>query len=187
MKNSWWDRNLFDPKKEKDFKGWVGDHTATTKVITARYIKAKRYMSVLDIGCANMTFKQALEVEGYLGKYTGADSSTFWLGQEDFVQADIEELQFKDNEFDVSYVRHVLEHLYDFRKGLSEAIRVCSKECIVVFFNKPLNERKNRYIIEQDLYDNTYPKLELENFLKEKGLKFEFESLAKETILYIQK
>lgn len=48
-----------------------------------------------------------------------------------FIQADAENLPFGDNSFDTIVASHILEHLSDFNKGLSEIKRVMRKRAII--------------------------------------------------------
>jgi SAM-dependent methyltransferase len=48
------------------------------------------------------------------------------------IQASMEELPFKDKEFDTGLYSHVLEHSYDFEKAISEAKRVFKRLIIIV-------------------------------------------------------
>lgn len=49
----------------------------------------------------------------------------------DFRTADLENLPFEDNTFDIVVSSHVLEHIPDFDKGLREIMRVTKKRAIV--------------------------------------------------------
>lgn len=49
-----------------------------------------------------------------------------------FVAGDIENLPFKDGEFETVISTHTLEHTKDLKKAVSELRRVCSKELIIV-------------------------------------------------------
>lgn len=55
------------------------------------------------------------------------------------IMAPMEDLPFKDKEFDTGLYSHVLEHSYDFEKAISEAKRVFRRLIIVVPINDPYN------------------------------------------------
>lgn len=51
----------------------------------------------------------------------------------------VQEIPFEDNFFDITILRHIGEHLSpdDFHLAIEEAIRVSSKEVVIVFFLEP--------------------------------------------------
>jgi SAM-dependent methyltransferase len=51
----------------------------------------------------------------------------------------MENLPFKDKEFDTGLYSHVLEHSFDFKKAVSEAKRVFKRLIIIVPINDPYN------------------------------------------------
>lgn len=185
----WWNNNLFS--KIDAFNDWIGDYTAETKKIVAEYIAKKRYGSVLDIACGTATFKKSLEVAGSKATYTGVDSSIYWQNQPhdfDLILNDAEDLKdIADNSYSVVYMRHILEHLPTFRKGLNEAIRVAKKEVVVVFFNKPQDNEEIRTVVDGSIvYTNIYSKKDIEDSLSD--YTFEWQDVnEQEIILYIKK
>jgi ubiquinone/menaquinone biosynthesis C-methylase UbiE len=192
MKQTWWDQNLVDDKTLKEFKGWVGDSTVDTKVIPAKHIVKKGYESVLDIGCADGSFKKSLETEGFKGTYVGLDSSGFWIDYNKdkfkFIHDDLDDIQLADGSYECTFARHVLEHQNDFRKGLAEAVRVAAKECIVVFYKQPTDKEVKSYLTKYDLHDNIYAKDDIKKFLDNLNVKsYLFQEIHNETILYIEK
>lgn len=192
MKQTWWDQNLVDENTLKQFKGWIGDYTAETKIIPAKHIVEKKYKTVLDIGCADGSFKKSLESVGYKGKYIGLDSSGFWIDYNkhkfQFIHNDLDDIQLPDNAYDCTFLRHVLEHQNDFKKGLVEGVRVCQKECIVVFYKQPAEKEVKSYLTKYDLHDNIYSRNDIKKFLDDLGVKgYTFQDIHNETILYIQK
>jgi len=57
------------------------------------------------------------------------------LDKINFIEADAENLSFQDNEFDLVISSHVLEHLPNFEKGLSEIRRVTKSNAIIALPN----------------------------------------------------
>jgi tetratricopeptide (TPR) repeat protein len=79
----------------------------------------------VEIGCANgFIFKEYPNM-------TRVDIDN-WHNLENFVQANAEELPFKDKEFDVAILGEVLEHVKNPNKALSEALRVANRVVITV-------------------------------------------------------
>jgi len=70
-----------------------------------------------------------------------------------FTGAPIEELPFPDGHFDTVICTHVLEHILDLRKALSELRRVCGRRLIVVV---PL-EREHSFTFNPHIHFFPYP------------------------------
>jgi ubiquinone/menaquinone biosynthesis C-methylase UbiE len=148
--------------------------------------------NVLDVGCANgfATIEQALR---HKIKITGVDFSDQMIhhakeralpGEIDFQVADIRNLPFEDETFDVTYTTRVLINLpnwEDQKDGIDECIRVTKKGGIIILseaFYEPLvllnslRQLKNlKPLVEHDF--NRYLKKEkLESYLND-GFYFE--------------
>ena len=88
---------------------------------------------ILDLGCGEGTRLNWL-VGNSKKKGVGIDISTKAIGMGRksypklmFFEGDLENLDFKDNSFDLVYSAYVLEHLTDAEKMIKEAIRVTKK------------------------------------------------------------
>ncbi len=91
----------------------------------------KSYGSLLDVGCGNGYFLN--RVKDLIPDTCGCDVfDNVHLDGGKYVQADIENLPFDDNEFDVVCCHHVLEHVLDLPKAVAELKRVAAKKLIVV-------------------------------------------------------
>jgi len=87
--------------------------------------------SLLDVGCASGYFLEKAAIKTY--KTTGCDVITgISFDHSEYVQANVEELPFEDNSYDVVTCSHTLEHVIDFQKSISELKRVARKQIIVV-------------------------------------------------------
>lgn len=95
---------------------------------------------VLDAGCGDGVLSIMLAQKGAV--VTGTDISEPNIAAAkkyaekvglkiDFKVADIENLPFLDNEFDIVVSSHVLEHIPDFDKGFHEIMRVTKKRAVV--------------------------------------------------------
>lgn len=114
-----------------------------------RYAHDKQYRSVLrfvnqgetvlDAGCGEGSLSRMIAEKGAV--VTGTDISepnvenAARLAKEQNLQitfktADLENLPFPDNSFDVVVCSHVLEHIPDFDKGLQEIFRVAKKKVV---------------------------------------------------------
>jgi ubiquinone/menaquinone biosynthesis C-methylase UbiE len=166
FKQTWWDLNL--ENKMETFKSWIGDYNSESKKFIRQYVINNNYASLADFGCGVATEYFGYKNDNYNIKYLGIDSSSILNDKNTKVAvpmlfSDINETQLKDNEYEVSFSRHVLEHQPTYKDSLNEMIRVASKEVINIFFIKP-DKEKIDYNLNLNLYHNTYDKLEIESF-----------------------
>jgi ubiquinone/menaquinone biosynthesis C-methylase UbiE len=191
--SDWWNKNLKDEKMMKIFKGWIGSFDAISKKFTRKYIERMGYKSLLDAGCGCCTEYFGYKNDGYSIKYSGVETCKllFEEGINNGIDVKLnssERLPFDNNSYDVVYIRHLLEHLPGYNKALDEAIRVANNEVLVVFFLKPtISATKINYNEEENLYNNDYNKVEIENYIKTNTevYSFRWESIANEEILHI--
>jgi SAM-dependent methyltransferase len=145
---------LSDPNQIKRFYTSHHDHISDKRYNSPYWIRRyahrqihaqflphlKPGQRVLDAGCGEgilscLVAKQGLEV-------VGVDISTpniknakrlaqSWGIKATFIQGDAEELPFHDRSFDVVLSSHVLEHLPDLDKGLSELYRVTRNQALI--------------------------------------------------------
>lgn len=193
FKQTWWDKNL--SQKFDEFKGWVGDFKSESKVFVRNYVKTKNYESIVDCGCGPATEFFGYKHDGYDINYLGVDSSTFIHNHitnngVPAILSPIEKIELPDSSFDVSFSRHVMEHLPTFRFGLSELIRLANKEAINVWFIKPDSlEEKINYDGKENLFHNKYNRNDVETLLitNNKVASWRWEDVNdKEIALFIQ-
>lgn len=115
---------------------------------------------VCDVGCGTGYLLNFLQRQEQLGanEYTGVDfiidqSTAEQYPAIKFAAAPIEELPFPDGYFDTVICTHVLEHILDIRKAVTELRRVCRKRLIVVV---PL-EREYRFTFNPHIHFFPYP------------------------------
>ena len=87
---------------------------------------------VLDVGCGRGYFLNRLQEKEYDNIYGLDLFDNLDLGKATYVKGNIENLPFKDNEFDVITCSHTIEHLLDPQKSISELKRVAKKVIITV-------------------------------------------------------
>ncbi len=174
-KQTWWNQNA--EARLEEFKGWVGDATAPSKVYMAEYIKARAELglqTLLDAGCGTGTFYDTLRQLKVNIAYTGADSCQYFLSMNrdrgvSVIDADIRHLPVVDGAFYVAFSRHTFEHQPNVEGILRELIRVARREMCHIFFIRPLVGNGQMGNINWDfktnLYHNTYTREEIEGVL----------------------
>lgn len=101
--------------------------------------------SVLDVGCGPGWNFDHFKEYGPNVLYSGSDLSPRFVrvankriqekyGESPIILADMRELPFKDNQFDVVLLQDVLEHTNGYEKPVREALRVARKRVIVCFW-----------------------------------------------------
>lgn len=127
-------------------KRFRSEHPIRKYVHMQQYLGMLNYirpgMSILDAGCGEGVLSVLMAKKG--ARVTGCDISDpniqrckEYANEEgvadntNFLVADLEGLPFSDNKFDLVVSSHVLEHLPDFDKGLSEVMRVTKKRSII--------------------------------------------------------
>lgn len=168
---TWWNTNLSNPQKFNEYLGWLGNEEANSRVFIRENIKDLDIKSIADFGCGPCVEYTALKSEGYEFDYIGIDSCSVLKEVNEskgipFLNSPVEKTGLEDSSYELSYSRHVFEHLPTFKDALKEMIRVSSKYVAHIFFIKPGSEDKENYWEEENLYHNTYSKSSIENYLK---------------------
>jgi len=100
----------------------------------SRFIKfdIKEGEKVLDIGSGGFPFPYATQLVDKFPEKTHHRYEKLKTKNLPFVQADIQELPFGDKSFDFVYCSHVLEHVEDPAKAISEIVRIGKRGFIEV-------------------------------------------------------
>lgn len=133
--------------------------------------------SVLDVGCGNgFVYRSARDKGVTFSRYVGVDLSTKFIEaaqklspEIDWRRGDAEQLEFKDEEFDVVIMMHMLECLDGFEKAVMEALRV-SKDRVVVCFWKQFAEKTEIKPTDPHGYESVYSKEDWFAFLEKIGM-----------------
>lgn len=166
-KQTWWDKEI--KNQFEDFKSWVGGPQAYSKKNMRNYILKKKYKSIIDIGCGMcddyFVYKQLdSDIE-----WLGVDSSKFLINARDpaipVLNREAHDTNFDDNQFEVAYARHVLEHQKSYKPILTEMVRIAEKMVIHIFFIPPRDKEIINWQKETNLYHNTFTRKEIEEFL----------------------
>lgn len=171
FKQTWWDTNLSNERKFNEYLGWLGSENAESRVFIRDNIKDLDIKSMADFGCGPCIEYAALSGEGYEIDYLGIDSCVHLKELNEskgikFLQAPVEKTGLEDSSYEISYSRHVFEHLPTYKDALKEMIRVASKYVVHIFFIKPEDEEKIDHWEEENLYHNHYSKKDIETYLK---------------------
>lgn len=126
---------LKDQFEGNEVSGYYSWHAKAERDNLSRFVKSVAEMgvsvnSLLDVGCRNgRVLGAAEEILGTDGRIVGVDITPEFVGNcEDqgfeVHCADMHEMPFKDQEFDLTYCFHALEHAYDVGKAIKELARV---------------------------------------------------------------
>jgi len=128
---------------------------------------AKYGHTVLDIGCGGGIQYAAIHEFYPEIDYTGVDITPKMLNAAHslfpdvkFEWGDAAELQYANSQFDVTFLRHVLEHhpLSNGQKILHEALRVARNAVLTLFFIEPQDIKEDIIVKQKEsgFYLNTY-------------------------------
>jgi len=138
-----------------------------------------RGKTFLDAGCGTGTMVQVLDKCGYdaVGvEYSDAGVEVCEKKGIEVYQGDIQNLQFKDDEFDTVLSQHVLEHVDDDLEALKEMCRVAKLKVISVVPSPVVGTNPDRTEVRR--YDSNTLKELKENFDKETDYTLEYEKLV---------
>lgn len=172
FKQTWWDINLVNEQKFNEYLRWLGDRQADSRVFILDNIKELEIKSIADFGCGPCVDYFSLKEDGYEFDYLGIDSCIH-LSEVNtskdipFLNSSVEKTSLADNSYELSYSRHLFEHLPSYKDVLKEMIRVSSKYVVHIFFIKPSEEEKINYWQEENLYHNQYDKIDIEKYLEQ--------------------
>jgi SAM-dependent methyltransferase len=107
--------------------------------------------SIIDVGCGSGYLLKRLSRDGF-NHLTGCDLNPPDLGEKIKTnKVYLEQLPYRDQEFDVVICNHVLEHVLDVEKTVHELKRITKKRLIITL----PRQRYNRYTFE--LHINFFP------------------------------
>ena len=114
----------------------VHDQTDNSRACIDQVIEDVLGESLCDVGCGTGYLVKAIKSarKGSLNRCVGVDfvETASPDDQFEFVKASIEQLPFKDGEFDTVVCTHVIEHILDYRKAIQELRRVTLRRLIIV-------------------------------------------------------
>lgn len=175
---NWWDEHRITEAQMLD---WCKDSNAPSKILVREHIKKMGYASVLDCGagltsdygCKNYAVIDTCEQFVERARALGVNATL----------ASVEAISAPDHTVDVVVIRHVLEHLTDFRAALSETLRVAAREVIIVFFLPPGETATNQVIDGLDHRRYCYDDVAV--FIKQTGWTFTVQHIGTESIWHV--
>lgn len=194
---AWWDA-FAEAGGLPDLETWLGGVDAASRVRIRERIAECHYETVLDCGAGlgidwiGIDSNLAHEVS-----YTGIEPSIAMIdaaasmareygrNRPPIFEGKIEEMPFGQDDFDLVYARHILEHLPRIDQAISEMIRVAKLEVIIVFFMRPGKE--THLTRERDgLWQNWWSKTDIESeFVKNPRTEvFFWETLGTECLFH---
>ena len=164
-KQTWWDKEIKD--QFPAFKSWVGNTHAPSKVVMRDFIIKEGYKSIVDFGCGMCD--DYFEYKKIPITWTGIEGSSFLyehaqVKEIPVIPVEAHDTGLPDNEAEVSYSRHVLEHQRHYEPILTEMIRIASKLVVHIFFIPPRDIEIINWQRETNLYHNTFIRKEMEDF-----------------------
>lgn len=173
LHEEWWQFTLGNTVTYDLFADWLGDYRALSRQRVYQHVKEKGYSSLLDVPCGLCIDFKGLKQAHVPVDYYGVDITQKLVDRAQkrklkVWQGSIENLPCEAAQFDMSYARHILEHLDYYEKAISELIRVARKEVLIVFFMKP-SEKPDfidlGYLDGHAVYHNLYNKEKLEKYV----------------------
>lgn len=108
--------------------------------------------TLLDAGCGRGYWLDRLARETTL-TCTGVDivDAVDLAGGATYIKAPLERLPFDDDEFDIAFSSHTLEHVVDLDRSVDELVRVARKQVVIVV------PRQRYYRYTLDMHLNFFP------------------------------
>lgn len=192
---NWWSNNLFGSQEYYTHNGkkyktptvdefsaqWMGSIEDPDRKDVRKH--TLKFDSVLDVGCGGAPEYYGLKKINKSIEYTGMDITPELVSLNTknnikCVVGSANDIPFDDSSFDVVHSRHVIEHMEDFKKPMTEFIRVAKKCVLISFFLGPdyrLNTdwipKKSKISLDNkgsngEIYHNRYSRYEIKKLLK---------------------
>jgi len=197
---TWWQLNLVTSEGIKKFRDNCGNFSVKFKQIIRKYIKDKKYTSVLDCGAGLCTEYYGFLHDNYSIRYSAIDITPVLvdLGQSEGISiqlGSLENIPKETNSVDVCICLDVINHQFDFQGPIDEMLRVASKEVIISFHKVFMeNNKVQRKGLNKDgaptLIAKFFNKQDIIEYLNNENLDFRFVDRDKNcdrTILFISK
>ena len=133
----------------------VHEGTDNSEACIQRVMKDVVGSTVCDIGCGTGVLLQKIRQQNSnitraVGVDFAIDDSDHIDGVE-YVAAKVEDLPFKDGEFDTVICTHVIEHVLDYRASIAELRRIAARRVIIIV------PREREYLYTFNPHFNFFP------------------------------
>ena len=132
------DAKAYDEWYESSFGRWVGKKELD---LIIKYLAPKEDESLLDIGCGTGYFTR--KISPLVKKAVGVDIDKHRIGyarsvatHEEFLHADVLDLEFDDKSFDLVMAITSLGFVADGKKALEQMVRIAKKRVVVAVLNR---------------------------------------------------
>ena len=157
-------KTVWNTKTEKYTKEHEKSHKDKSRRYIVQKLKDKPYESMLELGIGSGILLDNLLKENITINYTGIDASTSFIKvtkkkhpNANIILHDFDNtLPFDNEQFDIVYARHVLEHVKHYKYIVAEMARVCKKEMIIILFRPLIKEDKINLVEHKGTYYNSY-------------------------------
>ena len=146
---------------EQEYEKLYRDHprvhegTDNSAACVKKIIEAVKGETLCDVGCGTgALLTHIMAAHPQLTKVTGVDfvvEDAASIKGVEYVAAVAESLPFEDGAFDTVICTHVIEHLLDYRKAISELRRIAKKRLIIVV------PREREYLYSFNPHFNFFP------------------------------
>ncbi|OAP41359.1 methyltransferase [Sinorhizobium glycinis] len=123
----------------------VHEGTDNSEACIRKIVAEVRGTSVCDVGCGTGALLNRIRSGNPgVGRLTGVDfaiADAAAIDGVEYVAAMIENLPFRDGEFDTVVCTHVIEHILDYRRAIAELRRITRRRLVIVV----PREREYRY------------------------------------------
>lgn len=138
-----------------------------------RILRELNPKSILDAGCGPATELKGYREHGIDLNYVGLDWSFYMLGMARerfpdtvFIRGDVEDMHFNNNDFQAVLLKHILEHLQDYKTAVQESVRVAEDFVIIDFFHRLLPFNIDVHLNDRrGFWNNWYSRSRFEEFL----------------------
>lgn len=172
----------FNETNLQQFKNWVQQSIASREWLS-KFLKREKIQDILDVGCGiALDYEQFLK-DNLLIDYHGIDVTRVFLEQIktkfpnlDVRLASAENIPYPNETFEAVSCRHLLEHLRNPERAISEMQRVSKKFVLFTWFVPPVEAEENKIeLVRFDsngkiFYQNTYCRKYLDAVIKKNNL-----------------
>lgn len=170
----WWEKCLGEEVSYQTFYDWIGCENTEIRIFVREYVATRKFKSFLDIPCGLCVDFWNLNIAEIDIDYLGIDITPKLVDRAKIMeipvmQGTVEAIPLEDSQYEISFSRHLLEHLDYYEQAVDELIRVSKKEVMIVFFIEPHERGDDEPSLGMyngyPLYHNAYSRPKLEKYI----------------------